>query len=93
MCDDQERLVAGGLIIEDVDAVAPLAPYIAAAFSVLQYAMRSSLSLRYDPRVIQRQQAEQMLAKVVADLTRHTTTDDSAVKTTPSLSNVEAGAV
>ncbi len=93
LCDGQQRVVAGGLIIEDVDAVAPLTPYMSAAFSALQYAMRLSLSLRYDPRVIQRQQAEDLLAKVVADLTCHTTSDDSAENAKPSLNNVEAGAI
>jgi len=66
--DTEQRIVSGGLVIENVEAVAPLTPYLCAAFTAMQYAKQLSLSLRYDPRVIQRDAAESLLGRIVADV-------------------------
>ena len=66
--DAEQRIVSGGLVIETIEAIAPLTPYMCAAFSAIQYAKQLSLSLRYDPRVIKRDAAESLLDGIVADV-------------------------
>jgi len=66
--DAEQRIVSGGLVIENVEAVAPLTPYMCAAFTAIQYAKQLSLSLRYDPRVINRDAAESLLEGIVTDV-------------------------
>jgi hypothetical protein len=54
------RLRVAGLVLEGVDALAPMRPYTWAAFAALAYAGGMSLALHYDPRVLSPQQARDL---------------------------------
>jgi hypothetical protein len=47
-----DKLVAGNLLLESADFLAPIRPLTCASFSASTYADRLSLNLHYDPRVL-----------------------------------------
>jgi len=81
LLDSQQRIVAGGkdensnvkdsckIIMESFEILAPLNPYMYAAFTTSQYAKRLLLSIRYDGRVISRANAQALLDATVSNLT------------------------
>ena len=64
----EHKLTAGDLTLETVELLAPLAPLVAAAFSVIYYSKCLHLSLRYDQRVLDTPAAESLLAAVCGKL-------------------------
>jgi NRPS condensation-like uncharacterized protein len=71
------KLLIGDMTLDKIDFVAPLRPLTAAAFCVSTYARRLSINLHFDPRVISRQQAEELLqmlnCRIHESLTRQKT--------------------
>lgn len=65
--DAQNRLRAGDVVVEQIELLAPLAPWMSAAFSVVHYAEQLTLSLRYDRRFIHAAAAEQLLSGVITE--------------------------
>jgi hypothetical protein len=55
------RLVAGDLLLEELEVMAPTRPYTCAALAVFQYAGRLCATLNYDPRPVSCGQAEDLL--------------------------------
>jgi hypothetical protein len=53
-------LVAGDLVLQQIDGTAPLRPYNCATFLASEYARRLSLTLHYDPRVLSAAQADDL---------------------------------
>jgi hypothetical protein len=62
------RLVAGNLILDQMDVVPPYSPYTCAAFSVGSYADRLFITLHYDPRPLSADQAASLLATYAAQI-------------------------
>ena len=62
------RLVAGNLVLEHIDGLAPLRPYNCATFSASHYAGRLTLTLHYDPRPVSPSQADDLLAGIAAQV-------------------------
>jgi NRPS condensation-like uncharacterized protein len=58
---DTGRLVAGDATLESVAVLAPLSPWMMAAFIAIQYAGELQLSLRYDSRCVSEQQARELV--------------------------------
>ena len=65
--DKEQRVSPGNLKLESYEIYAPLTPFMDAAFTTLIYRDRLTLSLRYDPRWMNREDAEQLLELVVAE--------------------------
>jgi hypothetical protein len=57
----QGRIVAGNVVLEDMDILAPLRPGTAAAFLIFCYADALCVSMHYDPRRLAREQATDLL--------------------------------
>lgn len=55
------RVVAGNVILESVDIVAPIRPYTCASFVAITYAGRLAITLHYDPRPLTGPQAADLL--------------------------------
>jgi hypothetical protein len=64
--DRDGRLVAGDLVLEGYECLAPLRPLTAAAFTLFRYCGRQCISLHYDPRVLTAEQAQDLLDKYAA---------------------------
>jgi len=56
------RLVAGDLILEQIDGVAPIRPYNCATFLANEYAGRLTMTLHYDPRAVGAAQADDLVS-------------------------------
>ncbi|MEC9092373.1 MAG: hypothetical protein VX438_06690, partial [Planctomycetota bacterium] len=56
--DPQGKVLAGKLVLDSIDLVAPLRPNTQAAFAVYRYAGKVMLSLTYDNRVISTESAK-----------------------------------
>jgi hypothetical protein len=59
-CPLPRQLVAGDLILKQIDGTAPLRPYSCATFTAVEYARRLALTLHYDPRVLSAAQADDL---------------------------------
>ncbi len=64
------KLVAGNLIIEDIDLIVPLRPLTAVGFAAVRYAGQQKLTLHYDPIQMSGEQAKQLMDFVVDELQR-----------------------
>jgi NRPS condensation-like uncharacterized protein len=62
------RLVAGNVVLEDIDMLAPLRPYTYAAFSVLTYASQLRIAVHYDPCMLGAREAEALLDAFLTQL-------------------------
>ncbi len=62
--DKEQRLAPGNLKLESFEIYAPLTPFMDAAFTTLIYRGRLTLSLRFDPRALNREAAEQLFELV-----------------------------
>jgi hypothetical protein len=62
------RLEVDGVVLEKIDALAPLRVATQAAFTAFTYAGRLSLTLHYDSRAIEQAQAEDLLDTYVQHL-------------------------
>ncbi|MGA2068739.1 MAG: chromosome condensation protein [Thermoguttaceae bacterium] len=60
------KLVAGNVVLETCDGFPPIRPGICAALGVMGYAGRLRLGLHYDARVLDRDQASDLLQRFVA---------------------------
>ena len=67
LAKDSGRIVAGDVVLEKVELLAPLAAWMCAAFSAIHYAGQLSLSLRFDARFIECSRARQLVELVVAE--------------------------
>lgn len=56
------RLVAGDLILEQIEGVVPIRPYNCASFLANEYAGRLTMTLHYDPRPVGAAQADDLKA-------------------------------
>jgi NRPS condensation-like uncharacterized protein len=56
-----QELTAGGVRIQDFEILAPLNPFMIAAFTFVQYAKRACITLRYDERILSLQDAEELM--------------------------------
>lgn len=65
------RLVAGNLVLESFECLAPLRPHTVAAFALFRYGRRQCLTLHYEPRVLTPDQAQDLL-DMYADRVRET---------------------
>ncbi len=59
--EDQGRVVAANVRLDQIEIAAPLAPYLCASFAAGWYADCLSITLHHDPRVIDAAAAEQLL--------------------------------
>jgi hypothetical protein len=59
------RVVAGNVTLENVDFIAPTAPFGCVTVGVITYARRLGLTLHYDPRPLSEGQATDLLAAYV----------------------------
>ena len=75
--DIDGEVVCGDVRLVDLEVLPPLAPYMCVAFGAGWYAGRLSMSLRYDPRVLDSLQAAALLAAFVARV-RETCAVDSS---------------
>lgn len=64
--DDEGKLRVGNMTLEGLDLIAPLRPHTNAAFAIYRYAGKTVLSLTYDNRVMQAEDAKQ-LTQMVCD--------------------------
>jgi len=55
------RIVAGNVVLEGMDCLAPIRPYTSAAFTLFKYAHKLNVTLHYDPRPLSPGQAEDLL--------------------------------
>ena len=55
------RVVSGDMVLEAMDIFPPLHPYTCAAFCIFTYAGRLNVTLHYDPRPLDRADAEELL--------------------------------
>ncbi|MDH3315003.1 MAG: condensation domain-containing protein [Betaproteobacteria bacterium] len=62
------RYVAGDVILEQIDGVAPIRPYNFATFLATDYAHRLTMTLHYDPRPVGAVQADDLMATFVRRL-------------------------
>ncbi len=62
---ERGRHVAGDVILEQIDGVAPIRPYNCATFLATDYAHRLTMTLRYDPRPVGAAQADDLAATFV----------------------------
>jgi NRPS condensation-like uncharacterized protein len=81
--DAQHRIVAGGqaassgtsmecsVVIESFEGLAPLTPYMYAAFTTIQYAKKLILTMRYDGRVLSDSNAQQIIDATVSRLKQY----------------------
>jgi hypothetical protein len=58
--DDQDRLLVGDQVLEHIDLVAPLRPNTQAAIAIGRYARKTFLSLTYDNRCLDDEQAREL---------------------------------
>ena len=56
-----QRIVAGDVVLEDIEFLAPIRPYTCAAFAAFNYAGRLCVTLHYDPRPLTDADAEALL--------------------------------
>ncbi len=61
-------LSPGNVVLESYQIYAPLTPYMVAAFSTLIYRDQLQLSLRYDPRLVDQDQAQSLMDYVTCEL-------------------------
>jgi hypothetical protein len=54
------RLIAGNLLLDSADFLAPIRPLTCASFSACTYAGRLSISLQYDPQALSEHAADQL---------------------------------
>ncbi|MGW8256044.1 MAG: hypothetical protein ACWGMZ_01015 [Thermoguttaceae bacterium] len=54
-------IVAGNVVLEEMELLAPIHPYTCATFAVFNYAHRLCVSLHYDPRVLSASLAGELL--------------------------------
>jgi len=59
--DENQRLAPGNSILESFEIYAPLTRFMCAAFTTLIYGQRLALMLRFDPRFIKVEEAQQLL--------------------------------
>lgn len=57
----EARLVAGNVVLQRMQLLAPTRPYQCVAFAASRYAGRLSIDLAYDERVLRREQAQELL--------------------------------
>jgi hypothetical protein len=60
-----QRLVAGNVVLDDMKLLAPICPYNCVTFAANHYADRLSITLHYDPRAISAAVAQMLLDKFV----------------------------
>lgn len=60
------KLVAGNLVLDGFECLAPLRPHTAAAFALFRYAGRQCISLHYEPRALSAEQARDLLEMYAA---------------------------
>ncbi|XZE19783.1 hypothetical protein SH449x_005111 [Pirellulaceae bacterium SH449] len=63
-------LMSGDIIVKDFEILAPLNPYMVAAFTFVQFGERGRLTLRYDDRILDRSEAQDLMQHVQRDLFR-----------------------
>lgn len=63
--DEQGRAIIGDVKLEGFDALAPLRPLTAAAFSIYRYRKRTGITMHYDPHFLQQAEAERFLGHYV----------------------------
>ncbi|WP_246146307.1 chromosome condensation protein [Rubripirellula lacrimiformis] len=59
------RLQCGNVVLDEVEAIPPIARHLNAAFGVSWYAKRMTITLHHDPRAVSTQAAEDLLDMVV----------------------------
>ncbi len=64
------QIVAGDVLLRRVDFLPPLRPYTAAAVGVVTCAQRLCLALHYDSRVLNREEAAELLENLVRGMQR-----------------------
>jgi len=62
------RLVAGNLLLDAADFLAPIRPLTCASFSACTYAGRLSISLQYDPRALSEPAADRLFESFLGKL-------------------------
>lgn len=62
---DKGRLVAGDVVLEQIDGAVPVRPYNCATFLVNEYASRLSVTLHFDPRPVSAALADDLTATFV----------------------------
>lgn len=62
------RFVAGDVVLEDIDVVAPIRPYNCVTLAASIYAGRLSLTLHYDPRPVAAEQASDLLGTLASQV-------------------------
>ena len=65
---DRGRLVVGNTVLDRVELFAPWRLRTSIALAVLQYAGRLNLTLHYDPRILEAEDAEELLDEFVAQV-------------------------
>ena len=62
------RLVAGNLLLDSADFLAPIRPLTCASFSACTYAGRLAISLQYDPQALSERAADQLFETFLGHL-------------------------
>jgi hypothetical protein len=62
---DAGRIVAGDVVLETVDFIAPIRPYTCATLAVCTYAGRLAVNLQYDPAALSAPQSGELLESFV----------------------------
>jgi len=70
LADDQGRVRAGDVVLEDMDLLPPLRPLTRAAFTAWSYARRLNFTLHYDPRVLAGGDAAGLLDDMIGSVQR-----------------------
>jgi NRPS condensation-like uncharacterized protein len=63
----RQQLKPGGLVLEQVEALAPLTPWMGVAFTATLYAEELYLIVRYDQRVLSRADSEELLQRAITE--------------------------
>ena len=71
LLDAARRIVAGGLILERAEPLAPLNPYMCVAFTASIYAEQLQLLVRYDNRLLNKDDADCLLQEAFSSLKAH----------------------
>jgi len=68
LCGDQQQVTTGKLLLESIEAFAPLTPFMNAAFSSLMYGKQLRLMLRFDSRFLKEDHARQLMGMIAKQL-------------------------
>jgi hypothetical protein len=79
------RLAAGGLVLEEVRASAPVRPFTSVALAPLSYAGRLTLTMSYDRHRLTAEAADQLLEWIVAQLRRTAARASAAPRAAPAI--------